>query len=76
MCVPLEPIIPFEWRRFRKKDACVDGQFKDHIELCIELIEDAITRDIPGDFTFDSYFTSAQVGLDHSVGHPRICFIR
>ena len=55
---------PIEWRRFRKKDACPQDEFKDHTELCIELIDDAIARGIPGDFTFDSYFTSAKV-LNH-----------
>ena len=55
---------PIEWRRFKKKDACQQGEFTDHTELCIALINDTITRDIPGDFTFDSYFTSAKV-LNH-----------
>jgi hypothetical protein len=55
---------PIEWRRFRKKDACPKDEFKDHTELCMELIDDAIVRGIPGDFTFDSYFTSAKV-LNH-----------
>jgi DDE superfamily endonuclease len=55
---------PIEWRRFRKKDACPQGEFKDHTELCIELVDDAIVRGMPGDFTFDSYFTSAKV-LNH-----------
>src|ERR687887_837615 len=55
---------PIEWRRFRKKDACEQGAFKDHTELCIELINDTIARGIPGDCTFDSYFTSAKV-LNH-----------
>ena len=55
---------PIEWRRFKKKDACQKGEFTDHTELCIELINDAIARAIPGDFTFDSYFTSAKV-LNH-----------
>jgi DDE superfamily endonuclease len=55
---------PIEWRRFRKKDACPKDEFKDHTELCMELIDDAIARGIPGDFTFDSYFTSAKV-LNH-----------
>ena len=55
---------PIEWRRFRKKDAGPKDAFKDHTELCMELIDDAITRGIPGDFTFDSYFTSAKV-LNH-----------
>jgi DDE superfamily endonuclease len=55
---------PIAWRRFKKKDACQKGEFTDHTALCIALINDAITRAIPGDFTFDSYFTSAKV-LNH-----------
>jgi DDE superfamily endonuclease len=55
---------PIEWRRFKKRDACPAQAFKDHTELCMELIEDALQRGIPGDFTFDSYFTSAKV-LNH-----------
>ena len=61
---------PIEWRRFKKRDACAASAFKDHTQLCIELIDDAITRDIPGDFTFDSYFTSAKV-LNHIQGTKR-----
>jgi hypothetical protein len=61
---------PIEWRRFKKRDACAAGEFKDHTELCIELINDAITRGIPGDFTFDSYFTSAKV-LNHLQSRQR-----
>jgi len=55
---------PIEWRRFKKRDACAAQEFKDHTALCIELIDDALTRGIPGAFTFDSYFTSSQV-LNH-----------
>jgi DDE superfamily endonuclease len=55
---------PIEWCRFKKRDACAAGEFKDHTELCMTLIDDAIRRGIPGDFTFDSYFTSAKV-LNH-----------
>jgi uncharacterized protein YndB with AHSA1/START domain len=62
---------PIEWRRFKKRDACTEGEFKDHTTLCIELIDDAITRGIPGDFTFDSYFTSAKV-LNHIQGTQRV----
>src|SRR5438132_5984157 len=43
---------PIEWRRFRKKEACPKDEFKDHTELCMELIDDVIARGIPGDFTF------------------------
>jgi hypothetical protein len=55
---------PIEWKRFKKRDSCAAGAFKDHTRLCIELIDDALRRGIPGDFTFDSYFTSAKV-LQH-----------
>src|SRR5215475_14543111 len=55
---------PLEWRRFKKRDACPAGTFKDHTALCIELIDDAVQRAIPGDFTFDSYCTSTKV-LNH-----------
>ena len=61
---------PIEWRRFKKRDACAASAFKDHTQLCIELIDDAITRGILGDFTFDSYFTSAKV-LNHIQGTKR-----
>ena len=61
---PSKAHYPIEWRRFKKRDACPAPEFKDHTELCIELIDDALKRSIPGDFTFDSYFTSAKV-LNH-----------
>jgi hypothetical protein len=61
---PSKAHYPIEWRRFKKRDACAAQAFKDHTELCIELIDDALQRGIPGDFTFDSYFTSAKV-LNH-----------
>ena len=61
---PSKAHYPIEWRRFKKRAACEAGTFKDHTALCIELIDDALTRGIPGAFTFDSYFTSAKV-LNH-----------
>jgi hypothetical protein len=61
---------PIEWRRFKKREACAKGEFLDHTQLCIELIDDVIARNIPGDFTFDSYFTSADV-LNHIHGKQR-----
>lgn len=61
---PSKAHYPIEWRRFKKRDACPAQEFKDHTELCIELIDDALKRGIPGAFTFDSYFTSAKV-LNH-----------
>jgi hypothetical protein len=52
---------PMEWQRFRKKDACPKEECKDHTTRCMELIDDAIARGIPGDCTFDSSCTSAKV---------------
>lgn len=61
---------PIEFRRFRKEaaveqenkeDPKAKAVFKNHIALAIELIDDAIGRQISGDFTFDSYFTNAEV---------------
>jgi len=62
---------PIEWRRFKKRDACAEGAFQDHTALCIELIDDAVKRAIPGDFTFDSSFTSAKV-LNHIQRKQRV----
>jgi hypothetical protein len=52
---------PLEFRLFKKRDQCeVSGEkFHDHGELFRELIDWVVERDIPGAFTFDSYFTSA-----------------
>jgi hypothetical protein len=61
---------PIEWRRFKKREACAEGEFQDHTQLCVELIDDVLERQIPGDFTFDSYFTSADV-LNHIHGKQR-----
>src|ERR1044072_4872159 len=61
---------PIEWRRFQKREICAEGKFKDHTVLCMELIDDAIKRAIPGDFTFDSYFTSTKV-LNHIQSKQR-----
>ena len=46
---------PIEWRRFRKKDSCPSEDFKDHTTLCLDLIDDALARDMPGDFTFEPF---------------------
>ena len=59
-----------EWRRFKKRDACAEGTFQDHTALCIELIDDAVQRAIPGDFTFDSACTSTKV-LNHIQSKQR-----
>jgi hypothetical protein len=50
---------PLEFRRFRKEEDWdeKDGSFKDHTDLFIELVDWATAQAIPGDFTFDCYFT-------------------
>ena len=57
---------PLEFRRFRKKENCIaTGEpFKNHTALCKELIDWVVEQDIPGDVTFDSYFTNAEI-LNH-----------
>ena len=55
---------PIAWKRFKKREACAAGAFTDHTQLCIALIDDAVARGIPGDFTFDCSCTSAKV-LNH-----------
>jgi hypothetical protein len=44
--------------------------FKPHTELCCELIDWVVAEQIPGTFTFDSYFTNAPV-LNHLEGQQR-----
>ena len=34
--------------------------FRNHTELCCELIDWVCDRNIPGDFAFDCYFTNAE----------------
>jgi hypothetical protein len=57
---------PLDFRRFQKRDLCegLEIPFKDHTALCQELIDWVCGQDIPGTFTFDSYFTNAAV-LNH-----------
>ena len=69
---------PLEFRRFKKREQCeATGEtFEDHGVLFRQLIDWTCERDIPGDFTFDSYFTNAE-NLNHihgkrdSHGRPR-----
>jgi hypothetical protein len=44
--------------------------FKTHTALCCELIDWVVAEQIPGTFTFDSYFTNAPV-LNHIESHHR-----
>ena len=57
---------PLDFRRFRKKEDCVASgkPFRNHTDLCLELIDWVVAEGIPGEFTFDSYFTNAPT-LNH-----------
>jgi len=57
---------PLEFRRFRKQEQWdpKDGPFKNHTALFIELVDWVCQKQIPGDFTFDCYFTHADI-LNH-----------
>ena len=69
---------PLEFRLFRKQEICeaLKQPFRNHTVLCCELIDWVCERNIPGDFTIDCYFTSAEV-LNHihaktdRFGRPR-----
>lgn len=60
---------PLEFRRFKKREQCeATGEtFEDHGVLFRDLIDWVCEHEIPGTFTFDSYFTSAQ-SLNHIHG--------
>ncbi len=57
---------PLEFRRFKKREQCeATGEtFEDHGVLFRQLVNWVCEREIPGDFTFDSYFSSAE-SLNH-----------
>lgn len=63
---------PLEFRRFIKEEDCKERQilFRDHTELFIELVDWVVTKEIPGDFVFDSYYTNARP-LNHINGLDR-----
>ena len=60
---------PLEFRRFKKREQCeATGEtFEDHTKLFCQLIDWVCEHNIPGDFTFDSYFTNAE----NLNSHPR-----
>ena len=60
---------PLEFRRFRKKEVHPET-FKNHTVLFKELVDWVIEGEIPGDFTFDSYFTNAEI-LNHIHAYQR-----
>jgi hypothetical protein len=53
---------PLEFRRFKKREQCEDDgeAFQDHGVLFRQLIDWTCERDIPGFFTWDSYFSSVE----------------
>jgi hypothetical protein len=57
---------PLEFRRFKKRDQCEarGEKFEDHGILFCQLVDWVCQREIPGAFTFDSYFSSA-ANLNH-----------
>jgi hypothetical protein len=57
---------PLEFRRFKKREQCeATGEtFESHTVLFCQLVDWVCDRQIPGDFTFDSYFTNAE-NLNH-----------
>lgn len=69
---------PLEFRRFKKREQCeAKGEaFQNHTVLFCQLVDWVCERNIPGDFTFDSYFTNAD-NLNHihskkdRFGRPR-----
>jgi hypothetical protein len=67
---PLGKHYPLEFRRFQKKEHVGKARFKDHNELVRELVDWVCQKRIPGDFTFDSYFTNAQ-NLNHIQAQER-----
>jgi len=61
---------PLEFRRFKKREQCeATGEtFENHDALFQQLVDWVCEREIPGDFTFDSYFSSA-ANLNHIHEH-------
>ena len=60
---------PLEFRRFKKREQCesTGETFEDHGVLFRQLIDWVCERNVPGAFTFDSYFSSA-ASLNHIHG--------
>lgn len=69
---PSEKHYPLDFRRFVQRSACeMKGTpFRDHNEFFRELVDWVVKENIPGNFTFDSWFTHA-ANLNHIHGHRR-----
>ena len=63
---------PLEFDRFLKRDLCQlkGDRFVDHNQLFRQLVDWVVDSNIPGDFTFDSWFTHA-ANLNHIHGRGR-----
>jgi len=63
---------PLEFYRFIKREQCARQgiEFRDHNVLFRQLIDWVVANDIPGDFTFDNWFTHA-ANLNHIHGRQR-----
>lgn len=63
---------PLQFRRFVKREQCeLKGEpFVDHNQLFRDLVDQVVKQQIPGDFTFDCWFTHA-ANLNHIHGHDR-----
>ncbi len=63
---------PLEFYRFVKKEDCLERgiEFQDHNILFRNLVDWTVANDIPGDFTFDSWFTHSD-NLNHINQYER-----
>jgi len=62
---------PLALRSFRKREQCDDTHpFQSHTDLTKHLIDWVVAEGIPGDFTFDSYFTNGPI-MNHFQRHNR-----
>jgi hypothetical protein len=63
---------PLEFYRFTKKEQCEQRgiEFRNHNVLFRQLVDWSIANEIPGDFTFDSWFTNND-NLNHINGLQR-----
>jgi hypothetical protein len=57
---------PLEFRRFKKREQCLaeNVSFRSHTDQLKELVDWTCEKEVPGLFTFDSYFTNAPI-LNH-----------
>ena len=69
---------PLDFKRFRKQEQCQErGEpFVNHTKLVLQLIDWACAHNIPGAFTWDSYFSNAEImnhthGQQDRLGQPR-----